>query len=271
MIRKNSLYIVLLSVMLFVCGCGTTKRERTSSASNAPMLELLQQMPAMRPLNNDITARIRMAATIDDKALSSKGTFCAEQGKGIRIGITALGLFEVARLDLSVDKALLINKMGKEYAALKYSDYGFLKQAGLNYKILEAVLLNRPFSPDGTDFAKAMSRMNIKSDAQHIVVSTGQINNMCYTFYFNTAGGELVKTEGIYDNRVRVTCRYSDFEKLTSRPFPQNMSLVIDGIGSAVGLELNFSNIKETEYVFGVSDTSKYSPIDFSRIIELVK
>lgn len=270
--RKSNIHILLiLAVLFFLWGCSTAKHDRTSAALSATLIEQLQQMPAMQPLNSDITAKIKMQAGVDGKTLSSKGTLGIEQGEGIRIGITALGLFEVARLDFATDNAVLINKIGKEYAKLKYSDYGFLKQAGLDYNILQSVLMNEPFSPDGKKFAQAVLHMNVSGDENYITVSTGQINNMSYTFYFDIKNGELVKTEGVYNKQVRVICLYRDFEKLTQRSFPTNISLSIEGVGRTIGLELNLTNIKEGDYDFEPADISKYRPIEFSRILEQIK
>lgn len=258
--------------MLFLLSaCRSTKSGTALVKNNTPLLQQLEQMQAMIPVDGDITAKLRMVAGVDGKSLSSKGSFSVDKGNGMRIGITAMGLFEIARLDISVSEACLINKIGKEYAMLNYSENSLLGQAGLNYNILESVLTNSPFSPDGTPFSDAVKHMDISADSAYITVSTGKRDKMNYSFTFKKSTGELIKTEGVYDNTVRVKCEYSDFEKLISRTFPCSIHLVIEGLDKTIGLELELSNVKETVYNFSMSNVSSYKLIELSRIIELLK
>lgn len=269
--KKGSLYIILFIMLFLLSACRSTKSGTALVKNNVPLLLQLEQMQAMIPIEGDITAKLRMLAGVDGKSLSSKGSFSVDKGNGMRIGITAMGLFEIARLDISVDEACLINKIGKEYAMLSYSENGLLGQTGLNYNILESVLTNRPFSPDGTHFSDAVKHMDISADSAYITVFTGKTDKISYSFTFKKSTGELVKTEGIYNERVRVKCEYSDFEKLTSRTFPHSIHLVIEGLNNTIGLELELSNVKETAYNFSMSNVSSYKPIEFLRIIELLK
>lgn len=270
--KESNLYLLLFLLALFLfSACRSTKSGTDLQSSNADAMLQLMQMQGVKPMDSDISAKLKLEVGIDGNSLSSNGTFNVEQGEGMRIGITAMGLFEIARLDISTKETCFINKMGKEYARLSYSDVDFLGQAGFNYEILESVLMNRPFSPDGAAFTDAMKQMSVFVDSVYIILATGEKNKMNYNFTFRKSTGELVKTEGIYDNRVRVKCEYDNFEKLADRTFPREITLLIDGIDNTIGLKLKLSNIKEVPYDFEMSDVSKYKQMNLSHIFKLLK
>lgn len=269
--RKSNIILLLLFIVFALVGCRSAKNIKSVTVNDSSLVEQVQQMQALRPIERDITAKVRIQMGVDGKSLSSGGSFSVEQDKGMRIGITAMGLFEVARLDISPSEAIFVNKIGKEYARLSYADTGFLGRIGLDYNILESVLLNKPFSPDGKDFALSLPRMAVFSDSTRIIVNTEKKNNMRYTFCFNPSTGELVRSEGVYNDEVRVICSYGNFVQLTDRTFPRDINLVVEGIGRTIALDLKLSNIKEDIYTFNMSNVGSYKVIDIARIFEILQ
>lgn len=258
--------ILLISVAL-LAGCRSAKKSGTPVDAYSPLVSQVQQLQAMAPIENSITAKMKIKADIAGKTISTGGTISIEEHAGIVLAIEAMGLFEVVRIETTPENMQIINKMGKEYTSLDYSGYGFLKQTGLGYPILESVLINKPFTPDGSDFVAALQGMDIVRSGSNIVVTTEKVNGMQYTFTFNAAG-ELINTRGIYNDKVQVNCEYGDFTDVNQRSFPKTIQLSVVGAGKPLNLYLQLRNIKENSYLFRKSRLDDYRRMEIKSILD---
>lgn len=270
--RKNSktqlLFLVLFALLL--AGCRSTKKVSVAPESGK-LLPLLQQMQALRPIEGALSSKLKIEAELGEKKLSVGGTIGIERGRGLHMAATALGLFEVARLEATPVNFCVINKVGKEYTLSDYSPASLLGQVGLKYAMLQAVLLNEPFMPDGSDFASSLHKMTILREDNYIVAITPEYKKMQYTFRFDAATGELKSVSGVYNNKVRVICDYSDFEKLDKRTFPGKISIEIQGITTPAKLNLRLSSLKEGRYTFKKSNLSSYKKKGIKEIIKALE
>ena len=269
--RRNSSLYLLLMLLVVVTGCRTTKRVDTGNIKGDITLEELTRMQAFAPSPTKISSKLKMKARVGDKELSAAGTLGVEEGKGIHIGITALGLFEVARIEITPSSALVINKVGDEYASLGSGALGLLQQAGLSYNVLQAILMNMPFSPDGNNAVNSLSAMEIAKAGNDITLVTPKRGTTQYTFYIDAVTGELLQTSGTYNHSVKVDCRYADFTTVDGRSFPQRIVLEVQGAGIPLMLDLSLSNIREGKYSFSPTNTNSMKEIDLSRIISIIK
>ena len=267
--RRNSLLYLLL-LLVVVTSCRTTKNINTGSIKGNITIDELVNMQAFTPVPMNLSAKLKMKAHVGGKSLSTKGTLGVEEGKGIQIGITALGLFEVARIEVTPSLALLINKVDDEYALLDSGALGTLQQAGLSYEVLQAIFMNVPFISDG-DIAESLSTMEITRVGNKITILAPQKGAMQYTFYIDAPTGVLQQTSGVYNNRVRVDCHYSDFTEIQEHSFPRKIRLDVQGAGTPLTLDLTLSNIREGKFRFKSTDTKGMKQIDASHIIDAIK
>lgn len=270
--KKNSLSFLLLLLLLFVvAGCRTTKKIGTGNIKGDITLAELSSMPAFLPAPMNISSKLKLTAEVGAKTLSASGTLGIEEDKGVGLGITALGLFEIARIEITPQTALVINKVDNEYASINYSSNSILQQAGLNYDILQAVLLNVPFTTDGSDVLEALTVMDITRVGNDITLVTPQKGTMQYTFLIDAVSGELQKTSGTYNSSVKVNCEYRDFTEIEGRRFPREISLVVDGLDTPLSLKFRLSNIKEGKYKFKNSDTNSMKQMELNAILDAIK
>ncbi len=265
--RDRILYVILL-LTLFITGCRSTKQ--VADKKGSVTIKDIQAMQALKPLGSSLTAKVRMTATIDDKSFSASGNMKLEPDAGIQIAFTAMGLFEVARLEISPADIRIINKFGREYAQISYDGEGFLRQSGLNYKILEGVFANIIFSPYDATLEEALDDMEVAMLGDDIQLSVPEKNEMRYSFLLDASTGELLRTEGSCRESVTVLCRYSDFEQLDGRTFPQKIDISIDGAGKKINITLKLSNIKTGTFKFVNSDISSYRKMNIANAIKLL-
>ena len=262
------LYLLSLSMLFMFSGCRSSKQVAHKDASADITVKQIMQMPAFKPVANSVTAKMHLSAALGSSSFNAGGTIKMEQGAGIQMGITALGLFELARLEVSPFDVQFLSKMSKEYAALSYTDIGFLRQAGLSYKILEAVFMNELFSYNDMSLENAVRNMKITTSGEEIVLTTPNENGMLYRFFLDRNNGVLVRTEGTYNNTVSVVCDYRKFEQVGERLFPRVISIAVTGTDKNITLDIELSSIKTDTFRFKRSNTSAYNKIDISDLIK---
>lgn len=224
----------------------------------------------MKPVSKCLTAKMKLKADVAGNRFDVGGTLKMEQGKGLQLGITAMGLFEIARLEITPVDAQILNKFGKEYASVAYNDVDFLSKTGLDYNVIESLFSNRIFTPDGSDPDASLNDMNITVGDGEITIVSQAINGMQYTFVINTATGNLVETRGVYNGKVGVVCRYSDFRQFDGRAFPHKMEIAVENAGKPISVEFTLSNLRNTLFAFKKSNTASYKKIEIAELLKSI-
>ncbi len=264
--RINRFLFILICLSAFVLsGCRSTQKSRGSADS---ILKTdIRSMQFLRHHTPYLNAKLRLSMDVDGKSLSTTGTMKIVRGEGMQIGVTAMGLFEVARFEMYPSEAQFINKINKEYALLRYCDIPFLGAVALDYSILEALFLNEPFVSGGEDFEKALNRMSVvKLDGQY-QINVPEKHDIRYSFFVDALTGELVKTQAFYKN-ISVDCKYSDFEKAGEYTFPRAMNITIDGLGKKVNIAVKFSNLRNDTLQLKKSNLSGYKELDVTDMLK---
>lgn len=242
--------LTFVFAVLLLAACSTRKGVTVSTADVARM-ELVSHSPAVAGGGGCLTGSMKFTAVVDGNSMSARGTLKIKAGEGIRIGITALGLVEVACIEFLPENARLIYKLGKEYADVPYSGVSFLQDTGIDYKMLESVLLNRLFSPGGGNAALALDKMRYAEEEGCITAQTAKVNGVVYKFFVDKASGNLVCSEGVHDSGGKVVCRYTDFVTMDNdRPFPRTIELALEGVDTGVTLQFVLSRVNSSSFDF---------------------
>lgn len=258
---------------LLLAGCRTAKQPVAVAVEPEAVITRseLETMETFKPVGDAFTAKVKINADISGTEAAAAGNMKIEQGSGMSIGITALGLFELARLEVSPSDLQFLNKVTKEYAALTYTDVGFLRDAGLSYRVLEAMLMNEIFSPDAAaPLDKAVAKMKISLQDNNVVLTTEEQDGMVYCFYIDRNSGNLVRTDATYNSYITVVCRYSDFRQFNDRAFPYNMTIDVEGVDEEISINLNLSNVRNDNYTFTKSNISSYRQINIEKLLQSV-
>lgn len=263
-------YLLAIVIVLLLTGCRTYKNETRGKISGISMSRL-QQMQAFTSAPSSLSAKLNISADLGGNSFSVGGTLGVEQDAGIQIGITAIGIFEVARVQMTPTDAIFINKVGKEYAQFNCFDAEPLSSAGITYDILQSFFLNEPFIFGGGNFASALETMTVSVSGDEVVITPPEQELMQYKFYFDYNTGALLRTEGIYNTGVHVMCKYSDFTQIDGKDFPKKIYITVEGVGKTLSLDLRLSNIKTGNFTFNKSNTDSYDEKDILRIIDSLK
>lgn len=260
--------LLLLLLMSLLAGCATKKNRVAFSPVAVESAELVASSPAATLVHDGLSGSTRLSANIGGKQFSSSGTLRIRKGEGIQIGITPLGLVEVACIEFFPAEARFIYKIGKEYACVPYSAVPFLKQSGIDYSMLESIFMNRLFLPGDISIEKFLAGAEYSVDGS-LVVATYKADGITYSFAFEKESRNLVSSRGKHSSGIEVVCNYSDFEQLDGTSFPRKMVLEVNGIAKPVSLSFVSSNLKAGKVSFSPRKiSSSYDKLEIEEVIK---
>ncbi len=241
---------MLMAAVLLLVGCTTPKGFVKESQVEGATVAALSALPSLNRNVACLSANVRMTATVDGESATAKGKLRLKRGEGAQISATAMGLMEAACFEFLPYAVRFIYKIDKIYADAPYSGVPFLQQTGTGYDILEALLLNAVFSPDGRPVREALTGMASVDSGEYITLITSRQYPNVYRFTIEKRTGNLVRCEGDYANGGTLVCRYSDFAALDGVAFPSVIELQFNGEDCVASLLFKMSGLKSSEFKF---------------------
>ena len=241
---------MLMAAVLLLAGCTAPKGFVKESQVEGATVAALSALPSLNRNVECLSANVRMTATVDGESATAKGKLRLKRGEGAQISATAMGLMEAACFEFLPYAVRFIYKIDKIYADAPYSGVPFLQRTGTGYDILEALLLNAVFSPDGRPVREALTGMASVDSGEYITLITSRQYPNVYRFTIEKRTGNLVRCEGDYANGGTLVCRYSDFAALDGVAFPSVIELQFNGEDCVASLLFKMSGLKSSEFKF---------------------
>lgn len=241
---------MLMAAALLLVGCTTPKGFVKERQVEGATVAALSALPSLNRNVACLSANVRMTATVDGESATAKGKLRLKRDEGAQISATAMGLMEAACFEFLPYAVRFIYKIDKIYADAPYSGVPFLQQTGTGYDILEALLLNAVFSPDGRPVREALTGMASVDSGEYITLITSRQYPNVYRFTIEKRTGNLVRCEGDYANGGTLVCRYSDFAALDGVAFPSVIELQFNGEDCVASLLFKMSGLKSSEFKF---------------------
>lgn len=270
MARANaSKLLCLLFSVLFFAGCSAIKETGTVVSVYEAEPAALSCLPSMNRNIEYLSADVKMEATINGETAKARGKFRLKRDEGVQISATAMGLMEAACFEFLPQNVRFIYKIDKIYADTPYGDVPFFHYGGVNYRVLQSLLCNALFSPDGTPMDKSLEGAVIEECGEHIEVKVPGNGSSC-RFLIEKRNGRLVRSEG-YDGEASYSCMYGDFTSYDGTEFPLTAELKFNGGGTTASLLLEMNDIKGKEFKFAPRRiSSSYSRATLQWIVNSV-
>jgi hypothetical protein len=280
MIRKHITFTLFLIGLVTLSACRSGKQITSAPTGNLPKnaTALVENVESQYSTAKAITAKVKFTVTTGSKDFTTSGQLRMKQDDVIQLLLKDpfLGAMEVARLEITTQKVLLVDRYNHRYAEAEYSDAGFLQTSGLGFYALQALFRNQLFQPTSTSEVNAdLYKLSIPETGTAELSCTGGVG-LRYTFLVNTTDNQLTETDvegSSSSQRVQVACKYSDFRSALSTKFPHNMELVITSNDKKITCTLTLSDIKENDSWEDRTtlNKSKYTEISIDKLINILK
>lgn len=255
--KRLSIYI-LVSLMLVACGSKKAAVDTTSTATTTSTTNIQE---AQAVLKSQIANTIGSWNTMEAggsialggaSSLSSSMSIKMVRNKSIFISVRPMGIMEVAKLVITGDTLIVVDKIHKRYLCENVK----LLTNGIpaNVSTLQDIFLGRAFLlGKGTYKNSLAADFNLKEEAGKLVLTPAkQEDDFDYEFVFDKAFKILSATVTPADSggkNDKYTVVYNNVKKTLAGNVPHNLKVSTVISGSPATLSLEFKNLKWNETV----------------------
>ena len=270
------LFAMLVALSLTACHSSRDMGKSTGTPISQPAVSTatkaetyVKRVSENAQTEQTLTARVKMSLNTGGKDLSVSGTLRMKRDDVVQLSLTFLG-FEVARMEFSPADVLLIDRYNKRYVRAKYTDLKFLRQAGLDFKALQALFWGELFRPGHSDLGNG-SDFTLTASGDHTLLSLEHSPQLKYTFSTQTSQALLDRVTVQSKEALRsgkFDWQYADFTTLSGRPFPASMRCSVSGLGKNIGFSLALSRLDHaTGWEGHTSVSSKYTAMKADELL----
>ena len=272
-IMKHFIYI-FLSLML-VTSCSTSRKSlRNTMIGGLTGVEYMEKVIEWTPARENLTARARIELnTRTPSPVSVNATLRIRRGEIIRISVAPFLGIEVARIDITPNRVLVVDRMNKRYVEAGFSEISGLLNTDVDFNIIQSLIMNEIFLPG--------KRVLSLSDAEKFTLTPAdgrarlQIKlskRVDYNFFTSVTDGRLEETVmSLKGMPYSLHCIYTDFTMLNSDVFPQRINIYTAGTDKKYSLDMKLSRIgTDSNWETNTELSSKYKKISFTELLKML-
>lgn len=264
-LRKKAILALAIVTSLFT-SCGTLRNIGKDSQQNEKLQALIQPQKGI----TDLTAKAAITVDYDQEKYSFKGRLRMRRNEVVQLGITALGVVEVALIEFTPDAAYILDRVNKRYTKLEYST-GLLNTVGVNFSTIQALFWNRIFIP-GKDETK-LKPENFKvspNKSQKCIVPNWQGLLKCY-FYTDEEYEKLQQTELAFNNNT-MTWHYDMFTSAESGVYPTVFDISVSSEDDSAAVHIALSNVNLTDKTWSAgTNLERYKHVEIQSLLSILK
>lgn len=245
--KRNFLLLVLpVALCLLLAGCGAVNQVATSPEANrAPRMRLESPLAAIAtPLANhtDLSLRMAVEATYGDKTLPVKGNLRMRRGEVIQMAFTALGMIEVARVEMTPEAVWIIDRLNKQYAKARYSELPYLSQSLVNFSLIESLLWNELFIPGQKNVMAHLDKFDVEPSGTQRLIQPKDQKALSARFWTDADITRLQRTRLQFGTFLS-DWTYAGYQLVDDTRYPSALSATLEGEGKKASVQLSFTNI----------------------------
>ena len=236
-----------LSFLLLLAGCGTVREVAGTSDADAAARRIRRETPLAalaQPLSghDDLTARIAVEASYGDKTLPVKGNLRMRRGEVIQMAFTALGAIEIARVEMTPDAVLVIDRLNKQYAKIRYMEIPFLEGSSVNYSLVESLLWNELFIPGTRNVSAHLDKFVLEASGTQQLIQPKEQRTLSCRFWADSNLTRLQRACLQFGSFLS-DWTFSGYQLIGDTRYPSLLTATLEGSGRKASLAVTFSNI----------------------------
>lgn len=266
----------ILPILLLLASCGTRKGGM-SGTGNLPLPvgeELVERLNTQRITSPTLSSRMSFTIFSGDKQTSLSGTLKMRRNEMMQFSLTAMGLFEVGRLEFTPQQLTIIDRMNHRYVQVAYADIPALQQAGISFYTFQSLFWNELFLFGSQDTQPSAAHFAQQIEGTQATLTNADNALMQLTFLTDLAQSVLTQTriagrQGSYGPALQMD--YQNFQRVEEKNFPTAMTLQITGTERNIKAGISLSNIKTGNDPILPTDISKrYTQISLQEVLNIL-
>ena len=152
-----------------------------------------------------VTARVRLELSSNGKSTSVGGMLRMKRNDVIQLSLVTFGVLEVARIEMTPEYFLLVDKMGRQYVKASYSDVSFLRDADVDFYTIQSYFWNEQTSNySGWEQSNFVTVGGRSLPTKHLITIPARSK----TIKANLSLSNL-NTDSNWEKRTQISSRYS--------------------------------------------------------------
>lgn len=239
--------VIVLGFVFSLTGCKSKKELAAKNVSDTKAnTEILSDVQKNQLKFNTLSAKtsFELQRAGSKSSLSTSAQLRIIKGKGILISLRPFLGIEVAKMVVSNDSVLIVDRMNKQYLYESIADLKKSKSIDFNYNNLEALLTNRLFYPGKKDVSEAdYPKFRIQKSQGSYLVSTKDASDILYNFAID--GNDHIISTLIYGEKRNYTlqCSYDKFIVDQNNSYPTNIRFKIGINEKRMDVVLSYSKL----------------------------
>ena len=153
-----------------------------------------------------VTAKVRLELSSNGKSTSVGGMLRMKRNDVIQLSIITFGILEVARIEMTPDYFMLIDKTGRQYVKAAYNDVPFLRNADIDFYTIQTYFWDEHTAYlDGWERKDFVNIGGRSLPTKHFIT----IPNGSKTIKANLTLSSL-STDSEWEKRTQVPARYKE-------------------------------------------------------------
>lgn len=269
---KQISYIVLL--VLILTSCSTSRNTlRNTTIGGLSGTEYMEKVIEWTPSRDNLTARARIELNVGSSSpMSVNANMRVRRGEIIRFSVAPILGIEVARIYITPDKIMAVDRMNKRYVELGFAEISSLLNTELDFNILQSLILNEIFIPGKDKLSVAdASGFTLSPYADRARLQVKGTKRIGYSFFTSATDGRLEETViALKDLPYSLHCRYADFTMLGNDVFPQSIEMMSEGTDKKYSLDMKLSRINtDSNWDSKTELSSKYRKMSVQELLKL--
>lgn len=252
--------MVMLCIVLTLTSCRTTRQQRSDAKG------LVQEMLA-DPEARDVSGRFSVTYG-SQGPLTIKARM--QWNNYIHLSYSALGLLEVAAVDLLPRGVVIANRINGTYTEVSYSDIPYLDGVKVDFRTVQGLLWDRMFVYGESDNAIAAGHLDLLLNDKKNGTRIFSDDVSDFRFELDEAG----RVSGISKNTLlyKALMRYSFPEAPNAANMPSQASLSMNFGTKSVSARLRYSGFAPVKGAGdGRIDISSLSRIPLSDMLSIIR
>ncbi len=266
------IYVVCLIVLASSCG-SLRHTERAPMIGGLKGEEYQEQVISSLPHWNCVTGKVALNLnTGSSKNTKLSATLRMKKGEVIQLSVAPLLGIEVARLEISPERILAVDRLHKQYVEVSFEDLNRMANLNLSFNVLQSLFMNEIFLPGKeTVEVSDLHRFRMTSEGNYALWKVKDTKKLAYSFRTTADKGWLENTSvALSGTPYALNWTYGEFGKLGAAYFPQHILAELMGSGKTYSLDMKLSRMSVGEdWETRTSLSSKYKKIELATLLKM--
>ena len=215
----KTLFFCLCMLALGSCGASkhAAKEKETKEFESFNSTELMKQVKSQLMDAEYLTAKMKFNLRHNDQNISVGGHLRMKTDDVIQLSLVAFGFVEAARIELTKEDVLVVDRINKRYVRAPYSKISFLKEAELDFNGLQSMFRNELFVPGKQAIQGNEALLSASQVSEDSAVYSYQNKKLKFQFLVGLANAlvqqvRISSAKGKADN-AEFNWNYSNFQE----------------------------------------------------------